>query len=174
MGWTREGSVYHEIPKKIFVVIPHTSNWDYPIGMIAKWAFGLKLNYLGKASLFKPPLGWIIKPLGGVAVDRSKKNKMVDQIIAIFNSKNTFALALTPEGTRKAVTSLKKGFYYTALGAKVPLIFVSFDYKQKTIRFREPFYPSGDYNADMKLIMPFYQGVVGKREQGNSIPLLQF
>lgn len=173
-GWKVEGSPHKEVKKKLYAIMPHTSNWDYPVALLFKIKLKLKLNYLGKAALFKPPLVWIMKPTGGVAVDRTKSNKLVDQIVDLYDSHEKFALALTPEGTRKKVGSLKKGFYYIAVGAKVPIVFVSLDFKRKVLAFRELYHPSGDYENDMREVLPFYKGVEGKREKDNALRELAF
>ena len=169
-GWKTEGKPYNEIKKKLFVVFPHTSNWDYPIGLMVKFTLKMRLNYLGKNTLFRPPFGWFFKAMGGMPVDRSKHNRMVDAIIQLFKEQDKLSLVITPEGTRKKVDQLKKGFYHIAFGAQVPIIFVSFDFKTKTMGFKEPYHVSGDYVKDMKEILGFFEGVEGKIEAYNSLP----
>ena len=109
------------------IVVPHTSNWDFPVGVLARSALSLKISFIGKHTLFRPPHGWIFKALGGVAVDRRKNNKMVDQIAAIYRQREQFAVCLAPEGTRSKVSQLKSGFYYIALAAGVPIVLVKFE-----------------------------------------------
>jgi 1-acyl-sn-glycerol-3-phosphate acyltransferase len=174
MDWTVIGDVGNNIEKNIFAVMPHTSNWDFAIGVLVKFGYNMRLNYLAKSQLFFPPLSWIMRGTGGVPVERSRAHNLVTQIAKIFDAKNRFALAITPEGTRSKVSKLKKGFYYIAKEANVPIIFVAFDFKSRAVVFREPFYVTGDYARDMKTIIPFYHNVTGKRDENNSIRKLNF
>ncbi len=111
---------FPDLPKYVLIAAPHTSWVDFPVAILAKFATGIKANYIGKASLFNGPFGFFFRWLGGAPVDRSSNNNAVDAIVAIFNSRERFILGLSPEGTRKKVTSFKTGFYYIAKGAKVP------------------------------------------------------
>lgn len=164
-GWKIEGGIPENLKKYILVVGPHTSNWDFPLGLLVRSIIRVDAKYMGKASLFKPPFGWIFRALGGYPVDRSKNNNYVEAVVDIFDSKEEFAITITPEGTRKRVNELKSGFYYIALGAKVPLIMVIFDYPAKTIRFSEPFYPSGNKEEDFEVIISHFRGVQGKNPE---------
>lgn len=162
----------NDIPKKLFVVMPHTSNMDGLLGILVKLGYGMELNFLAKSSLFIPPLGWLVRGLGGVPVDRSKNNRLVDQILALYDSRDRFGLVITPEATRSRVTKLRRGFYNISLQAEIPLICVSFDYQSKVVRFREPFYPTGNYEVDLVAMLAFYDGVVPRHPAKNSLPYL--
>lgn len=168
-GWTVKGSVGNELSKKLFVILPHTSNWDGPLGIFVKLACDMQLNFLAKNSLFRPPFGWIVKGLGGVPVDRSKNNRLVDYCIDLYRSRENFGLVITPEATRSKVNKLRKGFYNIAHQADIPLVFVAFDYGSKEVRFRRPYYTSGDYLADMREVLPWYDGVIAKHQEKNSL-----
>lgn len=133
----------------------------------------MRLNFLAKGSLFVPPVGWVLRGLGGVPVDRSKHNRMVDHIIELYQTRDRFALVITPEGTRSRVTKLKRGFYHIAQGAEVPIVFIAFDYSRKKVTFRPPVYTSGDYVTDMQAILPFYRDKVAKRQALNGISELE-
>jgi len=160
-GWSIPAHV--SLPSKyVMIVIPHTSNWDFMVGVLARSALNLKISFIGKHSLFRPPLGWLFRWLGGVPVDRSRRNKMVDQIARIYKQREQFAVCLAPEGTRSKVTQLKSGFYYIALEAQVPIIMVKFDWSKKVIGFAPPFLPTGDKAADFQKINEYYKGVKGK------------
>ena len=164
LGWKIEGGVPGDLQKYLVVVVPHTSNWDFPLGVLARSAVRLKhLKFIGKSSLFRFPYGFIFRGLGGYPVDRSKSTGYVDAVIDIFKKEESFATTIAPEGTRSRVDKLKSGFYYIADGAKVPMILTQFDYGTKTVRFREPFYTTGDKDADMKIIDDFFRGAIGKR-----------
>ena len=161
MGW----KIVYDFPKlKKYVVVaaPHTSWQDFPIAIMAKFIKGIKVNYIGKASLFKPPFGFIFRWLGGAPVDRTKNTKLVDQIVEIFNSREQFILGMSPEGTRKKVAAWKTGFYYIAKGANVPVVMATLDFVNKEIKISEPYHLTNDMAADMNHFHNYFDGVVGK------------
>ena len=160
-GFKIEGRYPHEVKKMVIIVFPHTSNWDFPVGLLVRSALKADIKYVGKSSLFRFPFGGLFRWLGGYPVDRSKNNNFVDAVIDILNKEDCFAITLTPEGTRKKVTQLKTGFYYIADGAQVPIVMVKFDWAKKIVGFSEPFYTTGDYDADMIKVLSYYKGVKG-------------
>lgn len=160
-GW----KVVGELPKEkkcMLIVAPHTSNWDFPIGLFAGYATGVKIKFLAKNQLFFFPLGPLLRVLGGAPVDRSKTNNNVDRVAQMFNSRDEFRLAITPEGTRSPVTRWKEGFYHIAYKAKIPLALVALDYKSKEVRIREAFWPTGDIKHDLPQILDYYRGITGR------------
>lgn len=162
LGW-RIVTEYEAIPPKyVLIAVPHTSNWDFPIGLLARSALGIDIKYVGKASLFRPPLGWLFRWLGGYPVDRRRRAGYVDAVVDIFNQKEAFAICIAPEGTRSRVGQLKSGFYYIALGAEVPIIMARFDWANRTITLSEPFQPTGDKTLDFVYIDRFFKGALGK------------
>jgi 1-acyl-sn-glycerol-3-phosphate acyltransferase len=162
LGWKAIGSFPKKLDKYVIIAAPHTHWHDFPLGVLIRWAEDLPANYIGKASLFKPPFGFIFRWLGGSPVDRSKNSNKVDAIIDIFNSKEKFILGMSPEGTRKKVAKWKTGFYYIAKGANVPIVMVAFGFKDKTIKISEPYYLTDDMEADFKFFYQKLEGVVGK------------
>lgn len=150
-------------PKFVAAVVPHTSNWDFPLGLLTRNILGVAIKYVAKDSLFKPPFGFLFYWLGGYPVDRSKRQHFVDSVVDIFNEKEKFAIVLAPEGTRKKVNQLKTGFYFIAKKAKVPILLVKFDYGNKKVVVGKPFFPSSDVNADFEYINAYFRGVKGKR-----------
>ncbi len=164
-GWKIRGRPPTELDKAVIVVMPHTSSWDFPLGLLVRGALGIKVQFIGKHTLFRPPFGWIFKALGGHPVDRTRPGRVVDQIIALFNSHDRFLLAIAPEGTRKKVDRIKTGFYYIALGADVPIVMVRFDYRQRSVTFAEPFFPGGDKKHDMPFILDYFRGVQGRHPE---------
>ena len=168
LGWTII-TEYDELPKKyVIIVIPHTSNWDFPIGLMVRSAMGFDAKYVGKDSLFRNPvLGAIMRWLGGYPVDRSKNNNFVDAVVDIFNSKEKFAITIAPEGTRRKVDKLKTGFYYIALGARIPIIMIKLDWERKQLVFSRPFFPSGDKGADFEFITAYFRGVKGRNPENS-------
>jgi 1-acyl-sn-glycerol-3-phosphate acyltransferase len=162
LGWKIIGEVNPKINKTIFAVAPHNSWKDFLVGISTRAVMRLDIRYLGKAELFKPPFGFIFKALGGTPVFRSEKMNMVDSQVAVINSFDKILIGIAPEGTRKNVDKLKTGFYYIAYGANIPIIRVGFDLEKKLVIIAEPFYPSGDFTADMKkYFIPFFEKIGG-------------
>lgn len=170
LGWKQKNAFPHHIKRCVAIVGPHTSSWDFVIGI----AFRSKLKlthakYLGKAELFKGPFGFIFRKLGGYPVERSAQHHMVDQAAALFNGQETFRLVLSPEGTRKKVERLKTGFYHIAKKAGVPILMVGMDFAKKELSISAPFFPGGDESADFRKIHEFFAPIQGKiPEQGLS------
>jgi 1-acyl-sn-glycerol-3-phosphate acyltransferase len=161
-GWKIETGFPENIKKSVIIVIPHTSNWDFPIGILLRPTINLQTNFVGKSGIFFFPLGILMRALGGVAVDRSKHTNFVDAVVDIYNKREQFNITITPEGTRGKVTTLKSGFYYIALKANVPIVCCKFDWSKMVIAFDKPFYPTGDYERDLPKILQYFKGVKGK------------
>ena len=160
IGWK---TYYEPLPSShgIIVVYPHTSNWDFPLGILIKFAMPINVNYVGKDSLFKWPYGFIFRKLGGIPVNRKESTNFVETMVNLYNQYDELAFAIAPEGTRKKVTKFRSGFYYIAHKAKVPIILVKFDFQHKEVDFSEPFYTTGDYKEDMKYIVDYFRGTLG-------------
>jgi 1-acyl-sn-glycerol-3-phosphate acyltransferase len=152
-GWR---IAFHGLPARqgVAIVYPHTSNWDFVVGMLAKWGIGITITFWGKDSLFKVPLfGHWLRWIGGVPVDRKSAHGIVGQMareLITARAQDRFAwLALAPEGTRKATDGWRSGFYHVALEARVPLALVYFDYGERLVSVEDFIMLSGDVNADM-------------------------
>lgn len=165
LGWSILGRYPKELPKGILIVAPHTSNWDFPLGMLVRAAIRADIKFLGKESLFRPPHGWFFRWLGGYPVNRKKSTNYVQTMVDIFNKKERFHIVLAPEGTRGKVAKLKTGFYHIAKGAGTPIIMCKFDFPTKKVEFSEPFYPSADQQADFENINAYFKGAKGKRPE---------
>ncbi|MCX7545875.1 lysophospholipid acyltransferase family protein [Marinicella gelatinilytica] len=164
LGW----HIVNELPddkKYMLIVAPHTSNWDFIYGVLAKWAVGLNVNFLGKASLFKSPLGWWFKALGGIPVYRDQKLNMVEQMVQQFSQRDHMILTMSPEGTRSRLNYWKSGFYHIACGAGVPIVMATINFAEKQIKFGDCFMPQGDVVKDMDKVRAFYAGVQGKKPE---------
>ncbi len=161
-GFRLEGDPATHLPQRIYAVIPHTSNWDFPLGLLVRSAAGIRVQFVGKDSLFKSPLGFIFRWLGGYPVDRSRSSHYVEMVVELFKKHPKFALAIAPEGTRKKVDRLKTGFYHIARLAGVPIILTKFDFANKKVVFSDPFYPTGDQEKDFLKIYAYFKGVRGK------------
>jgi 1-acyl-sn-glycerol-3-phosphate acyltransferase len=152
-----------EIPTKcVLCVAPHTSNWDFVIGMIFYKSIGGKPHILMKREWFFFPIKYLLNALGAIPVDRKKKTSISEQMIEVFRSKLNFQLAVAPEGTRKKNINWKTGFYYIAMSAGVPITLASIDYAKKEVGIVENFYPSGDAKGDIEKIKQYYKDVTGR------------
>ena len=161
MGWRIKGSMSADVKKSVIIVVPHTSWVDFAIGVMARGAIGLEMNFVAKKELFKFPFGSYFRWMGGTPLNRHKNENKVDAIAAIFKEKEVFRLAIAPEGTRKKVEEWKTGFYYIALKADVPVIAVAFDYGKKEVKLAEPYYLTGDKNLDFSSLEKNYKDVIG-------------
>lgn len=150
---------FSEPAKSVICVAPHTSNWDFPIGKLSYISLGREASFLMKKSWFFFPMNLFFKSLGGVPVDRTKKNSVTDQMAEEFNSRTHFHLAITPEGTRGLVDKWKMGFYHIAVKANVPIQLAYIDYKKKELGVLDIFQPTGDENADLEKIQQCYKGI---------------
>lgn len=161
-GWKLNGIIPPGVDKCVVIAAPHTSNLDFFIGRLAYFAIGVKIKFLIKKEVFTFPFGKIIKAWGGIAVDRGKKNNIVNQVVDYFNESESLYVLVTPEGTRKLSKQWKKGFYLIAEKAKVPIAFGYADYKKKEAGVGPVIYPSGDYEKDLKTIQDFYRDKTAK------------
>lgn len=146
----------------VFIGAPHTSNWDFVFMLAICWDLGLSPKWLGKHTLFKPPLGGLFRWLGGIPVDRRQANGLVDQLVDVFHAHEKLVLVVPPEGSRKKLKTWKSGFYHIARGAQVPLALVVMDYGRKVVGFGPVLTPTGDVEADMTSIRSFFASAVGK------------
>jgi len=160
IGW----KIIGELPKDkkyMLIVAPHTSNWDLVIGLCARFALGVKINFLAKKQVFFFPLGVFLKAVGGIPVDRTRKDNKVQQVVDLYRHSENLKLAITPEGTRSPVTRWKEGFYHIAVQAGVPIVMVGFDYSTKEIRISELFLPSGTIEKDFLRIIAYFRTIKG-------------
>jgi 1-acyl-sn-glycerol-3-phosphate acyltransferase len=165
MGWKIEGAFDPSIKKSVVIVVPHTSWHDFYIGAFARKILKTQINYIAKKELFTWPFGLYFRWMGGAPLDRSPGQNQVEAIAEIFKDKTEFRLAMSPEGTRKKVEVWKTGFYYISLAANVPIIPVAFDYATKRVIVNQPFYPTGNIEADTLKLRSFYKGIIGKKPE---------
>ncbi len=156
MGWKTAGEV-PPVKKYVMIGYPHTSNWDTFIGLLIFTSMGVRLKWLGKHTLFKGPLGWLMRMVGGVPVVREKSQNFVQSAQQIFKENEEFVLTLSPEGTRKKTEYWRTGFYYIALGAGIPIAVAFLDYPRKTGGFGPLVWPSGNIVEDIEKIRNFYE-----------------
>lgn len=164
MGWTVNVTEPHP-DKYIICLAPHTSNWDFLIGQLYSRAVGMRSNFLMKKEWFFWPLGPIFRNMGGIPVWRSKKTSMTDNLAATARQLNHFLLCITPEGTRSANPEWKKGFYYIAQKAEIPILLFGVDYEKKLIRCSKTVIPNGDIDAQIREIKLYFKDFKGKKPE---------
>lgn len=160
-GWRIDPHAPDGVRKAVIIMGPHTSNWDFIIGKIAFMQYNIKGTYLIKKELFFPPLGWFLKAMGGIPVDRKSNNNFTDQAVAFFEQNESMFMVFTPEGTREYSPNWKKGFYYIAQKANVPIYIGYIDYEKKIGGFDSLFVTTGNADADIaeiKKILSKYKG----------------
>lgn len=160
-GWNTEG----ERPRDrrfVLIAAPHTSNWDLVYLLALSELFGVRVSWMGKDTLFRPPLGWLMRLAGGIPVVRHKRGNLVAQAVQRFSELEDFALVVPAEGTRGAVDYWKSGFYHIARSADVPIVLGYLDYARRRGGFGPALRATGDVKKDMDQIRAFYSDKVGK------------
>lgn len=161
LGWRERVTV--EIPRKcILCVAPHTSNWDFIIGKMYYRAKNERAEFLMKKEWFVGPFGVLFRKMGGIPVERSRSVSLTDQLAERAKAAESFRLAVTPEGTRSLTRTWKRGFYYIALKADIPIALYALDFGRREIVCTKILRPSGDVDADMREIMDYYRPFVGR------------
>lgn len=163
-GW-RSVMVWPPEPKGVIIVYPHTSNWDFIIGMLFKIGYGLPANWIGKAEMFPPPFTGLLKWLGGIPVDRRRAAGFIEALVEEFRSRDWMWVAIAPEGTRKRADHVKSGFHQIAVAADVPVALAYIDYATRTVGVDTYLRMSGDRDADMAKIREFYASKRGRHPE---------
>ena len=171
MRWHIEGGI-PDVPRLVIAVAPHTSNWDFAVGMATMFALDLKLSFLAKHTLFRGPFGSVMRWMGGIPVDRTRPHGVVGEAIESFTGARPRVLAIAPQGTRSAGARYKSGFLHIARGARVPVLLATLDYGARSVRFGPAFEPGEDVEADLHRVETFYAGVRGKRTRRDETVLV--
>ena len=153
-GWRVAGTLPYR--RAVVIAAPHTSNWDLPFMLAVAYALGVKPSWLGKRELFQAPLGWLLRRLGGIAVDRSAPQGLVGEAVARFGERDELFLVIPPSGTRARAPYWKSGFYHVARGAGVPIVCAYLDYRSRVGGIGLSFVPTTSIGADMDRIRAFY------------------
>ncbi len=169
-GWRVLGEIPN-ISKAVVIGAPHTSNMDGVYGIEFALALGLEVSIMVKEELYRPPLRGLLDWVNAVPVNRASATGLVEQMCEEFIKRDKFWLFIAPEGTRKAATSWKKGFYHIAFAAQVPIVMLGFDYERQAEVFLGVFEPTGDYEADLPKILAFYKGLKGGSPENLSLQL---
>lgn len=164
-GWKVNGSFGPDLKNCIIIVAPHTSQWDFVLGVLARTIYGVRAKYLIKNSFFKPGISWFFHLTGGIPVDRTKKNELTDRLKKMLSDGKELKIAFTPEGTRSLTARWKTGFYWTAIDTGLPIVAHYIDYRSKTVGQFAPFVPSGDWEKDKLHFENLYKEVVAKHPE---------
>ena len=164
MGW-KVVNTFPEVPKCVLAVAPHTSNWDFVVGKQAYNSLGRQANFLIKAEWFFFPFNIFFSRIGGIPVKRGKSGSLTEILANEFRTREWMHLGITPEGTRKPVKEWKKGFYFIAVKARVPILLIGQDYGKKEARVLDLFYPTNDYRKDIVTIKSYYKDVQAKKPE---------
>lgn len=158
VGWRFETAV-PSIPKYVALAVPHTSNWDGLLLVMVARSVSLPMEWMIKDTWFRGPMATVLRATGAIAIDRSSKRNMVQQMVDLFATRERLALVIPPEGTRHRVEHWKSGFYHIARGANVPVVPGYLDYRRRRAGLGDPITMTGDVGADMDRIRAFYQKV---------------
>jgi 1-acyl-sn-glycerol-3-phosphate acyltransferase len=170
-GWRISGGP-PPLDKYVLVFYPHTSNWDFVLGILGAWALRLGADFLAKDTLFRPPFGWLFRALGGHPVHRGERENVVAEVARFIASRKRVVLALAPEGTRRWTDHWKSGFYFIALEARVPLVLAYLDASTRTLGLGPVVQLSGDREQDLEVIRKFYEDKRGVHpDQASTIAL---
>lgn len=160
-GWQPEGE--RPAPRRyVLIAAPHTTNWDFPYLLAFAEHFDMRIAWLGKASLFRPPFGGLMRRLGGIPIERSRRENRVAAMARVFSEHADLGLVVPAEATRSRTDYWKSGFYYIALTAGVPIVMAYLDYARKRGGIGPAFVPSGDVRRDMERVRAFYADKQGK------------
>ena len=160
LGWQILGSIPNE-ERIVIVAAPHTSNWDFIVGMSTILALNLNVKWLGKKSLFIPGISWFFKWLGGIPVDRKNPNTLIENIVKIVERENGLMIGVAPEGSRKKVNRWKSGFLRIASQTKSKIMFIGIDAPSKTLIIGRLFEPSGYSEKDIIYVMDYFKQFKG-------------
>jgi len=160
LGWKMEGDA-PDCPHCVLIAAPHTSNWDFFYMLLFAMAYGLQVRWLAKKSLFNPAMGWFMRPLGGIPVDRGAAQDMVAELTAVFAREPSLILVIPTEATRARTEFWKSGFYRIAKGAGVPIVPSYLDYRQRRGGFGAALTPTGDISTEMQYFRDFYADKFG-------------
>jgi len=167
LGWTVQAEL-PDLNKYVIIAAPHTSNWDFPLGILAGKAMKLDPHWMGKHTLFKWPFGWLFRALGGIPIDRDSGKDYITQLADLFEKSDRLVLALAPEGTRSKTDHWKTGFHRISRTANVPIVLAYLDWGHKQVGLGDMIYPCEDIDADFDRIREFYEDRIGKNPEKKS------
>ena len=160
-GWRMQGAL-PDVPRAVLIAAPHSSWWDGVWGLLFKVALGADIAFMGKRELFRGPLGWLLRTLGGFPIERAAAHGIVQQVADAFAAHPRFWIGIAPEGTRKPVTRWRSGFWHIARAAQVPIVPVAFDYPSRSIVVGPTFMPGPELDTDLQALRAFYAPFRGR------------
>lgn len=160
-GWSFEGTL-PDVKKIVVSVAPHTSNWDFVVGVMALFSLDVRISFLGKHTLFQGPFGRFMRAIGGIPVDRSQPHGVVGEIVEALKRTDRMLFAVAPEGTRQLNKGFKTGFLHIAHEADVPICLAYFDFSRKVVGFGEVVHATGNVEADLERIIAYYKPIRGR------------
>ena len=160
-GWTVDVA-WPPGPRCVIIVYPHTSNWDFVVGYLAKLATGLPVHWIGKDTLFRWPVASLLRRMGGIPVNRRERTGIIERLAGELRRRRRMWLAIAPEGTRARSDHWKSGFYHLALAAGVPVGLAFIDYSSKVVGLGTYLTLTGDVERDLARVREAYAGKVGK------------
>lgn len=158
---TVEGHIPNDVAKKLYLIAPHTSNFDFPLGIMVRAAYKVETNYIAKHTIFRFPFGWFFRKSGGIPVNRTVKTNFIDEVIEVYKQNERVSIGIAPEGTRSKVERFRTGFYHIARGANVPVCLVTFDWGQRKVIFGKVYHLSEDKEKEVAEIEAYYTGIKG-------------
>ncbi|MCB9335971.1 MAG: 1-acyl-sn-glycerol-3-phosphate acyltransferase [Flavobacteriales bacterium] len=161
-GWKTVGEIPKDLHKYVIIAAPHTSNWDFFFGRLYFYMKDIPVKFFIKKDWYFPPFSYLFDKMGGIPVNRSKSSNLTDEIADSIKNYDRIAILVTPEGTRKYSPNWKKGFYFIAQKANVPIVLGYLDYEKKIGGIGPVFYPTGDVDKDIETIKSFYKDKKGK------------
>ncbi len=167
-GWRLVGEP-PRFRKCVLIGAPHTSAWDFPFALAMAAVAGIRMKWMGKDSLFRGPLGWLMRSLGGIPIDRSHPHGLVGQLAELMRQAEDLAVAITPSGTRMRSDYWKSGFYWIAMEAQVPVVCGFICYRTRRVGFGYSFVPTGDVKKDMEGVREFYREFAGRNPEQTSL-----
>lgn len=165
LRWRVDGNL-PDVSRLVVIVAPHTSNWDFVVGFSAYLALQLDATWFGKHTLFRWPMGPVLRHFGGIPVVRTKATNVVDLYVREFGRRERMVLALAPEGTRRKVEGWRTGFYHIAVGAGVPIVPVALDYAARRVRILPAFVPTGDLVHDLVQLQANFTPAMARHPAG--------
>ena len=164
LGWQTE-FIIPATEKYLVIGYPHTSNWDFPMGLLCMWSHNIRFNWVAKHTIFIGPVGYLFQRMGGIPVNRRVSTGFINRVVELYHTNERMILGIMPEGTRSKTDYWKTGFYHIALQADVPLVLAYVDYRKKQIGLGKVMKLSGDMQADLAIIRDFYKGRKGRRPE---------
>jgi 1-acyl-sn-glycerol-3-phosphate acyltransferase len=165
-GWKAVGEEIGN-PRFVLIAAPHTSNWDFLLMLLVVLKLRLELYWMGKNSLFPFGIGWLMRWLGGISIDRAKSHNVVNETVRQYREHESLVILIPPEGTRSKVTTWKSGFYHIANNANVPIMMGYIDAATKEAGLADLFHPTGNLKQDIREIRAFYSKKIGLRAENS-------